>query len=222
MKIRYADLETLAWDPHSGLLPAVVQHATTGAVLMLAYMNRAALRATLDRQRAVFYSRSRQRLWEKGETSGHTLHVVDIRHDCDSDTLLVSALPSGPVCHNGTATCFGDAPRSAAEQLAFLVELEEIIAQRVAANTEGSYTAQLYASGMRRMAQKVGEEGVEVALAAAGDGDTQVIGEAADLLFHLLVMLRGRQLDIRAVVDELRERHALRTTPEAAPGEPRP
>jgi phosphoribosyl-ATP pyrophosphohydrolase/phosphoribosyl-AMP cyclohydrolase len=220
MNLRFADIETLAWEKNHGLLPAIVQHATTGAVLMLAYMSREALRATLDRRRAVFYSRSRQQLWEKGATSGNTLQVLEVRGDCDADTLLVSALPSGPVCHNGTLTCFGDEQTSAAEQLAFLAQLEQIIAERIAGSPEGSYTAELYARGIKRMAQKVGEEGLEVALAAAGEPDAQLVGEAADLLFHLLVLLRGRQLRLQDVVNELRERHTNRNvaTNSPAPG----
>ena len=217
MKLQSADIEALAWERNSGLLPAIVQHAATGAVLMLAYMNREALRATLERQRAVFYSRSRQALWEKGETSGNTLQVLDIRQDCDGDTLLVSALPAGPVCHTGTKTCFGDEAASAAEHLAFLGELEQIIAARIAGNPEGSYTASLYARGIRRMAQKVGEEGLEVALAAAVEPDAQLIGESADLLYHLLVLLRGRQLRLDDVITELRERHAARPQPLSSP-----
>lgn len=217
MKLRFADIDGLAWERSNGLLPAIVQHASTGAVLMLAYMNREALRATLDRQRAVFFSRSRQRLWEKGETSGNTLQVLEVRVDCDRDTLLVSALPAGPVCHQGTATCFGEETGSDAERLAFLAQLEQIIAERIAGNPDGSYTAALYASGVRRMAQKVGEEGLEVALAAAGEPDEQLIGESADLLYHLLVLLRSRNLRLQDVVIELRERHANKSAPAASP-----
>ena len=217
MKVGFADIEALHWDAATGLLPAIVQHATSGAVLMLAYMNREALRATLDRQRAVFYSRSRQRLWEKGETSGHTLHVVDVRSDCDSDTLLVTARPAGPVCHLGTATCFGEEPGSVGERLSFLAELEHIIDERIAASPEGSYTAQLYARGVRRMAQKVGEEGLEVALAGAGEPDEQLTSEAADLMFHLMLLLRARQLSLQQTVDELHRRHADRAA-SASPG----
>lgn len=210
MNLRFSDVEHLAWDKQHGLLPAIVQHATSGAVLMLGYMNRDALRATLERRRAVFYSRSRQQLWEKGETSGHTLEVINIRKDCDADTLLVTALPAGPVCHNGTTTCFGDETTSAAERLSFIADLERIIGERIADTPDGSYTATLYAKGMRRMAQKVGEEGLEVALAAACEPDEQLVGEAADLLFHLLVLLRGRGLQFQSIVDELRSRHADR------------
>jgi phosphoribosyl-ATP pyrophosphohydrolase/phosphoribosyl-AMP cyclohydrolase len=211
MKLEIADIERLAWDKQQGLLPAIVQHAGTGAVLMLGYMNREALRASLERRRAVFFSRSRQRLWVKGETSGHALELVEIRHDCDADALLVTALPAGPVCHAGTATCFGDEPATAAERLAFMGDLETIIAERIAGRPEGSYTARLYQGGVKRMAQKVGEEGLEVALAATGETDERLVGEAADLLFHLLVLLRARGLGVQAVIEELRERHANRS-----------
>jgi len=210
MKLHFADVEQLAWDKQQGLLPAIVQHAVSGAVLMLGYMNREALRATLERGRVVFHSRSRQELWEKGQSSGHVLQVVDVRKDCDADTLLVSALPAGPVCHLGTATCFGDEAASAGERLAFLAELEGIIGERVSADPAGSYTAQLHAQGIRHMAQKVGEEGLEVALAATGETDARLVSESADLLFHLLVLLRGRGLGIEAIVEELRQRHADR------------
>ena len=211
MNLQAADIDGLAWDKQDGLLPAIVQHATSGAVLMLAYMNREALRATLERGRAVFYSRSRQQLWEKGETSGNSLRVTGIRSDCDADTLLVTALPAGPVCHQGTATCFGNQAASAAEGLAFLPELEDIIDARIAGNPEGSYTARLYAKGSRHVAQKVGEEGLEVALAAVSESDERLASESADLLFHLLVLLRSRGLGLRELAAELRARHADRT-----------
>jgi len=210
MNLKQADLDGLAWDKQGGLLPAIVQHAHSGAVLMLAYMNREALQATLARGRAVFYSRSRQRLWEKGETSGHSLQVTDIRRDCDGDTLLLTAVPTGPVCHQGTSTCFGDEAASAAQSLGFLAELEGIIDARLADGPEGSYTAQLHGRGTRHVAQKVGEEGLEVALAAVGEPDERLTAESADLLFHLLVLLRGRGLGLGAVVAELRARHAHR------------
>jgi phosphoribosyl-ATP pyrophosphohydrolase/phosphoribosyl-AMP cyclohydrolase len=208
MTVRFADIDRIDWDKGGGLIPAIVQHASSGAVLMLGYMNRDALRTTLDRKRVNFYSRSKQRLWEKGETSGHYLDLVDVRLDCDADTLLILANPAGPVCHLGTLTCFGDAPAASVERLAFFGELERVIAARIAANPEGSYTARLYAKGVRRVAQKVGEEGLEVALAGAGEPDEQVVGEAADLLYHLLVLLRSRELSLDMVIDELRKRHA--------------
>jgi phosphoribosyl-ATP pyrophosphohydrolase/phosphoribosyl-AMP cyclohydrolase len=156
----------------------------------------------------VFFSRSKQRLWQKGETSGHSLELRALRLDCDADTLLLTAEPAGPVCHTGTATCFGDEPLAAAARLSFLAQLEQIIAQRVAENPEGSYTARLVQSGVRRVAQKVGEEGLEVALAGCGEDDGALLGECADLLYHLLVLLRARALSLAQVIEVLRARHA--------------
>ena len=190
-----------------GLVPAIVQDADSGAVLMLAYMNREALQQTLARKRAVFYSRSKQRLWEKGETTGHTLDVLDVVADCDNDTLLVSARPRGPACHNGTLTCFGDESRSGAGDIAFLARLEQVIAQRATEKPESSYTARLLDKGIARVAQKVGEEGVELALAAAVESDEKVVEESADLLFHLLVLLRSRGVKLQQVVRKLESRH---------------
>jgi phosphoribosyl-ATP pyrophosphohydrolase/phosphoribosyl-AMP cyclohydrolase len=158
----------------------------------------------------VFFSRTRDRLWEKGETSGHSLDVVSVTPDCDNDTLLVLADPTGPVCHQGTATCFADQPPTDAESLAFLAELEAIIASRLASRPPGSYTARLFAEGPSRIAQKIGEEGVEVALAAV-QGDTQaLIGETADLIYHLLLLVKSRNLSLAQVVSELRSRHLNR------------
>ena len=208
MNFSKADVVTMAFDARDGLVPAIVQDADSGSVLMLAYMNSAALAATIERGRVVFYSRSRRRLWEKGETSGNTLELVDIAADCDRDTLLVTARPRGPACHRGCRTCFGDELRSGAESLAFLGTLEQVIERRRLERPEGSYTAGLFAGGTRRMAQKVGEEGVEVALAALGTDDAELTGEAADLLFHLLVLLRSRNLPLAAVVQALASRHA--------------
>jgi phosphoribosyl-ATP pyrophosphohydrolase/phosphoribosyl-AMP cyclohydrolase len=195
------------FDKSGGLVPAIVQDADTGAVLMLAYMNREALDETLKRRRAVFYSRSKQRLWEKGETTGHTLDVVDVAVDCDNDTLLVTARPRGPACHEGTLTCFGDSPRAAATGIGFLAKLEGVIEQRATEKPESSYTARLLAKGIAKVAQKVGEEGVEVALAAVAEDDGKVVGESADLVFHLLVLLRARGLTLKQVVDVLESRH---------------
>lgn len=211
-----ADVAGLDFGKAGGLLPAIVQHAESGAVLMLGYMNPEALRETLTRRRVVFFSRSRQRLWEKGETSGHTLDVAAVRTDCDRDTLLVTALPAGPVCHLGTDTCFGAAPpveigrRCGEGPLAFLDDLEAVIAQRLAERPEGSYTARLQAQGPNRIAQKVGEEGLEVALAAVAEPDGKLIGEAADLLYHLLILLKSRDLRLEQVVAELKSRHERR------------
>jgi phosphoribosyl-ATP pyrophosphohydrolase/phosphoribosyl-AMP cyclohydrolase len=219
MSLTFADIDQLDFSKAAGLLPAIVQDGATGAVLMLAYMNEAALRATLERGRVVFWSRSKQRLWEKGETSGHTLALQSIETDCDRDTLLVTARPLGPACHLGTRTCFGDDARTRAERLAFLAQLEEIIEQRSAGAPEGSYTARLLAQGPQRIAQKVGEEGVEVALAGAAGTADAVVAESADLLFHLLVLLKARGLSLERVVAELATRHARRSAPSsAAPG----
>lgn len=213
MNFTAADIERIDWNKNDGLVPAIVQHAGSGSVLMLGYMNRAALAATLERSRVVFFSRSKRRLWEKGETSGNFLQLIELRADCDADTLLVAALPAGPVCHTGAASCFGDEALTAAAPLSFLLELEQLIAQRIAENPEGSYTARLYADGVRRVAQKVGEEGLEVALAGAGESDAALLGECADLLYHLLVLLRSRGLQLAAVIEELRRRHEARRSP---------
>ena len=213
MKFTPDDMQRVDWNKNDGLVPAIVQHAGSGRVLMLGYMDRAALAATLARGRVVFFSRSRQRLWEKGETSGNFLQLIDIRCDCDADTLLVIARPEGAVCHTGSASCFGDEPLTAAAPLSFLLELEQLIAERIAESPEGSYTARLYARGVRRVAQKVGEEGLEVALAGAGEPDDALLGECADLLYHLLVLLRSRSLPLAAVIEELRGRHDARGEP---------
>jgi phosphoribosyl-ATP pyrophosphohydrolase/phosphoribosyl-AMP cyclohydrolase len=200
-------IDSVDFAKGAGLVPAIVQDADSGAVLMMAYMNREALEQTLARRRAVFYSRSKQRLWEKGETTGHMLEVVDVALDCDADTLLVSARPRGPACHNGTLTCFGDEPRSSAASIAFLAKLEGVVAQRASEKPEDSYTARLLGKGINKVAQKVGEEGVETALAGANDSDQKVIEESADLLFHLLVLLRARGVALGKVVEELERRH---------------
>ncbi len=205
------DISTLDWEKGDGLLPAVVQHATSGAVLMLAFMNREALRETLTTGRVFFYSRTRKAQWMKGETSGHVLNVVGISTDCDRDSLLVLAEPEGPVCHLGTATCFADQPPTAAEGLSFLAQLEAVIAQRIAHQPEGSYTARLFAGGASRIAQKIGEEGVEVALAAVGTDDEKIVSETADLMYHLLLLMKSRNLSLARVVHELESRHSNRT-----------
>jgi phosphoribosyl-AMP cyclohydrolase / phosphoribosyl-ATP pyrophosphohydrolase len=203
-------IRALDWDKGEGLVPAVVQHAVSGAVLMVGFMNKQALTATIEGGRVVFFSRRRQTLWLKGETSGHFLNLVGIAPDCDNDTLLVQALPTGPVCHNGTPTCFVDVPPTDGERLAFLADLERVIAQRIAEQPEGSYTARLVALGQKRIAQKVGEEGLEVALASTGGEDTEVIAESADLLYHLLLLLKSRNLSLTRVVQELESRHTSR------------
>jgi phosphoribosyl-ATP pyrophosphohydrolase/phosphoribosyl-AMP cyclohydrolase len=201
------DIAKIDFAKGDGLVPAIVQDADTGAVLMLAYMNREALEQTLFRKRAVFFSRSKQRLWEKGETTGHTLDVLDVVVDCDNDTLLVTARPRGPACHNGTLTCFGDDARSAATAISFLARLEGVVEQRATQKPEDSYTARLLGKGINKVAQKVGEEGVETALAGASEPEQKVVEESADLLFHLLVLLRARGIPLQRVVRELETRH---------------
>ena len=201
-------LEKLDWDKGAGLLPAIVQDIDTGAVLMLAYMNRAALAATQASGRVTFWSRSKGRLWTKGETSGNFLECREIAADCDGDTLLILAKPLGPACHLGTRTCWGEKPpQPAAAKLAFLHSLEQIIRQRITERPPGSYTVTLFDQGLRRMAQKVGEEGLELALASVGQSDADVVGEAADLLYHLLLLLQAKQLSLPQIVAELAARH---------------
>jgi len=204
------DMEKLDFTKCGGLLPAVIQHASDGAVLMLGYMNHEALQATLTSGRVVFFSRSKGRLWEKGESSGHSLEVASIREDCDKDALLITAWPRGPTCHLGRASCFGsEALEDAGPALGFLSELERVIGERMATRPEGSYTAKLIASGIKRIAQKVSEEGLEVALAAAAGTDAEVVAETSDLLYHILVLLKARDLTLNSVLAELRARHRV-------------
>ncbi|WP_037081921.1 bifunctional phosphoribosyl-AMP cyclohydrolase/phosphoribosyl-ATP diphosphatase HisIE [Pseudoxanthomonas sp. J35] len=205
--------ESLDWDKGDGLLPAIVQDPDSLRVLMLGYMNRDAFRATLDTRLVTFYSRSKQRLWTKGETSGHVLELVGIDTDCDSDTLLVLARPRGPTCHLQRASCFASAPAQAEAPLpasgdvAFLGELDALVARRARERPEGSYTTRLFESGVRRIAQKVGEEGVETALAGVAQNDEQLLGEAADLVYHLTVLLHSRGLSLAHAVEVLERRH---------------
>lgn len=200
-----AEIDAIDWAKGGDLVPVVVQHADTRAVLMLAYMNRAALERSLAERRLTFFSRTRQRLWTKGETSGHFIALESIALDCDRDTLLATGRPVGPVCHTGAADCFAGA--AAASSLAFLPTLEATIAARIAAPSESSYVARLCAQGPLRVAQKVAEEGSEVALAAVAQGGPELVGEAADLLFHLMVLLRSRGHSLSDVATELEARH---------------
>lgn len=202
-----AQIRALDWRKGDGLLPAIVQDARTGRVLMLGFMNAAALQATLDTGRVTFFSRSRNRLWTKGETSGHFLDVVEVAGDCDRDSVLITANPQGPTCHTGSTSCFGDEISADATELAFLAQLESVLAQRIADRPEGSYTARLWADGTTHIAQKVGEEGVEVALAAVTQADDRLVSESADLLFHLALLLKNRGLSLGHVVAELEQRH---------------
>lgn len=194
-------LEQLDWDKQQGLLPAIVQDADTLQVLMLGYMDRDALRLTRETGRVTFFSRSRQRMWTKGESSGNVLELVSLDVDCDGDTLLVQARPRGPTCHLGRPSCFPDAPAGV------LAGLDRLVARRERERPPGSYTTSLFESGTRRIAQKVGEEGVETALAAVAQDGQALVGEGADLLYHLLVLLHARGLSLADVEAVLRERH---------------
>ncbi|MDQ6645980.1 MAG: bifunctional phosphoribosyl-AMP cyclohydrolase/phosphoribosyl-ATP diphosphatase HisIE [Pseudomonadota bacterium] len=207
MSTKDSNLPELDWAKGEGLLPAIVQHWLSGEVLMLGYMNAEALAQTQARGHVTFYSRSKQRLWTKGESSGHVLALKSIRIDCDADTLLIQADPHGPTCHTGTSSCFGDS-LDVRPPLGFLAELDALVARRDAERPEGSYTTSLFEGGIRRMAQKVGEEGVETALAAVVQGDDELLGEAADLIFHLTVVLRARGLSLGDVAGVLSARHA--------------
>jgi len=193
----------LDWEKTNGMLPAIVQHAVSGEVLMLGYMNAEALQATEETGKVTFFSRTKNRLWTKGETSGNVLNVVSITPDCDNDTLLVLVNPVGPTCHTGTSSCFSPA----ASQWQFLFELEQLLASRKSADPESSYTARLYASGTKRIAQKVGEEGLETALAATVHDREELTNEASDLMYHLLVLLQDQDLNLATIIGRLQQRH---------------
>lgn len=225
-------IDSIDWDKSDGLVPAVVQHASSLRVLMLGYMNRESFEKTQQTGKVTFYSRSRQQLWQKGETSGNTLDVERMEIDCDADTILVFANPHGPTCHLMTESCFDTATETpvanSSSGVLFLQQLQQLIESRKTASPDSSYTAQLFASGTAKIAQKVGEEGVEVALAAlqaamvkeaADDGkvvgkeqvatteETEFLGECADLVYHLLVVLSDRGYAISDVAEVLKQRH---------------
>ncbi|WP_440056421.1 bifunctional phosphoribosyl-AMP cyclohydrolase/phosphoribosyl-ATP diphosphatase HisIE (plasmid) [Pseudoalteromonas sp. T1lg65] len=202
MKITPENLEQVDFTK-SELLPAIVQDINTGVVLMQGFMNRAALVSTFEKQLVTFYSRSKQRLWTKGETSNNVLVLKAVYTDCDRDSLLVFAEPKGPTCHLGTNSCFGDV---AAPSLAFLGKLEQIIEARKSADPESSYTASLFAKDLSRSCQKVGEEGVEVALAAMKNDNEELLNESADLLYHLIVLLQRQGLTLANVIHTLSKR----------------
>jgi len=198
------DLDALAWNKMDGLLPAVVQDAGTGQVLMLGYMDRAALEATFASGFATFFSRSKQRLWQKGETSGNRLAVQAVLADCDEDALLVRAVPEGPTCHLGTASCFGaEGPTG----VGFLGKLARIVHERAQADPAQSYTARLLNEGTQRAAQKVGEEGVEVALAAVARDAAGCAEEVADLIYHLTVLMEAKGIAWDDIAKVLAGRH---------------
>jgi phosphoribosyl-AMP cyclohydrolase / phosphoribosyl-ATP pyrophosphohydrolase len=202
MNMKTKNLDTLDWNKQDGLLPVIVQNANNLQVLMLGYMNHEAFAATQKEGQVIFYSRTKQRLWKKGETSGHVLSVISIEADCDNDTLLIQAIPAGPTCHLNRASCFESAPKN------FIADLDALLEQRYREMPEGSYTTQLFQSGVRRIAQKVGEEGVETALAAVVQDEKDLLNEASDLVYHLLVLLRSRGLNFNDVQENLQLRHS--------------
>lgn len=202
-EITQETLDLIDWKKIDDLVPAIVQHSVSGQVLMLGYMNQEALLKTLNTKQVTFYSRTKQRLWTKGESSGHFLNLKSIHIDCDNDTLLLLVDPIGPTCHTGTTSCFADAQT----EFNFLHELEMIIASRKSADPSSSYTASLYASGTKRIAQKVGEEGVETALAATVGDREELKNEASDLLYHLIVLLQDQNLDLSTIINQLKNRH---------------
>jgi phosphoribosyl-ATP pyrophosphohydrolase/phosphoribosyl-AMP cyclohydrolase len=197
------DLNHLQFDPVTGLIPAIIQDEQTGMVLMLGYMNQEALDHTRSSGKVTFYSRSKQRLWTKGETSGHFLNFRGVSTDCDSDTLLIKAIPEGPTCHEGFDTCF----RETNEPDDFISILERLIADRKLNPKEGSYTTLLFQSGIQKIAQKVGEEAVETILEAQSDNKENLVYETSDLIYHLLVLLHEKGSSWQEVLDQLKKKH---------------
>lgn len=198
------NLDKIDWDKGDGLVPAIVQNSDNGQILMLAYMDRAALAQTISSKKVTFFSRSKNRLWTKGETSGNWLDYIYGEMDCDADTLLIQARPQGPSCHTGSVTCFNDQTPS---NIGFLDQLGRLIAERHKTMPEGSYTTSLFSEGKARIAQKVGEEGVELALARMKDDSAEMASEAADLLFHMMVLLEDAGLSLADAINVLQDRH---------------
>ena len=198
------NLDEIDWDKGEGLVPAIVQNSDNGQILMLAYMDRAALAQTISSRKVTFFSRSKNRLWTKGETSGNWLDYISGEMDCDADTLLIQAHPQGPSCHTGSVTCFNDQTPS---NIGFLDQLGRLIAERHKTMPEGSYTTSLFTEGKARIAQKVGEEGVELALARIKDDSVEMANEAADLLFHMMVLLEDAGLSLADAINVLQGRH---------------
>ncbi len=194
------------FEKSAGLVPAIIQDARTKNVLMLGYMNDEAYRKTLETKKVTFFSRSRQQLWTKGETSGNFLELVSIKVDCDNDTLLVKANPTGPVCHKGTDTCWGE--KNDYKSLEFLSQLQDFIETRYRDMPEGSYTTSLFKDGLNRMAQKVGEEALETVIEAVNGTNERLIYEASDMFYHLIVLLTSKGLRIEDIANELETRHS--------------
>ncbi|ALR91016.1 bifunctional phosphoribosyl-AMP cyclohydrolase/phosphoribosyl-ATP diphosphatase HisIE [Vibrio alginolyticus] len=210
MSVKAAEVSSLAerinWEKVDGLVPAIVQDFQSSQVLMMGYMNQDALAKTGETGQVTFFSRTKQRLWTKGETSGNVLQLVNMQLDCDNDTLLVKVNPIGPTCHLGNTTCWDEDPQEES-QMVWLHQLEQLLAARKSADPDSSYTASLYARGTKRISQKVGEEGVEVALAATSGDKAELVCESADLIYHLMVLLQDQGLSMNDVVNKLKERH---------------
>lgn len=199
---------SIDWEKVAGLIPAIIQDNNSGQVLMLGYMNDEALAKTLATKQVTFWSRTKNRLWTKGETSGNVLHLKSIQLDCDQDTLLIQVDPIGPTCHLNTTSCFdNDDTTNTQPALVFLHQLEQVLADRKGADPDSSYTASLYNRGTKRISQKVGEEGVEVALAATSGDKAELVCESADLIYHLLVLLQDQNLALEDVINKLKQRH---------------
>ena len=194
------------FDKMGGLVPAIIQDADTKTVLMLGFMNQEAYAKTVETRKVTFYSRTRKKLWTKGEESGHWLHLVDIKADCDNDTLLVTVHPEGPTCHKGTDTCWGEKNENV-NPLLFLTELQDFIEKRHEEMPEGSYTTSLFKDGLNRMAQKVGEEALEAVIEAVNGTNARLIYEASDMFYHLIVLLTAKGLRIEDIARELETRH---------------
>ncbi len=194
----------LDFEKTSGLIPAIIQDNYTNKVLMLGYMNEEAFAKTKETGKVTFYSRTKQRLWTKGEESGNFLHVVSIKEDCDHDTLLIKVNPAGPVCHTGADTCFEE---KNTEDIMFFKYLQEFIGKRYKEMPEGSYTTSLFNSGVNRMAQKVGEEAIESVIEACNGSDERLVYESADMIYHLIVLLTSKGLSIEDLARELQKRH---------------
>lgn len=198
-------MKQIDFNKMDGLVPAIIQDASTKNVLMLGFMNEEAYQKTLELKRVTFFSRTKKRLWTKGEESGNFLNVVDIKLDCDNDTLLILVNPEGPVCHKGTDTCWGE--KNEANPLLFLSELQDFIETRYKEMPEGSYTTSLFKDGINRMAQKVGEEALEAVIEACNGTNERLVYEGSDLFYHLVVLLTSKGLRIEDVARELEQRH---------------
>jgi len=201
------DIDSLDFAKGSGLIPAIVQDADSFQVLMLGYMDEEAVETTLDKKKVTFYSRSKERLWTKGESSGNYLDLVDIQQDCDNDTLLILARPQGPTCHTGHQSCFYRKDFEPQENAGFLLELEELIQSRKKELPEGSYTTSLFEEGLDQITQKVGEEAIETVIEAKNNNPEAFKGEVADLLYHLLVLLTEKEIPLEQIIGRLKERH---------------